>query len=197
MRCGAVNFRREGKGRNEARDPQAPVQSSDSVETHMPLQGGGEMGQERGLGPVGVTREARVDDFHVLAQRAQRQGRGQAAIEPNQPQIIVHPAIGRFDQRIIEAVDDGVVEQQLQGLQFRVQLGCQAVGVERGDGGAMTGRDRLQLGLVGGFGIDPYRRPLDDGAILIGRLGQLEPRLDELDARAGVDGEHALRFKDA
>ena len=44
---------------------------------------------------------------------------------------------------------------------------------------------------------DAHRRALDDGAELVGGAGQLQARLDELDARARVDGEHPFRLEHA
>ena len=46
--------------------------------------------------------------------------------------------------------------------------------------------------LVALLGEGPHCRPLDDGAELVGRFGQLKPGLDELDAGARMDGEDPL-----
>ncbi len=51
--------------------------------------------------------------------------------------------------------------------------------------------------LVAQFGEGAHGGALDDGAELVGRLGQLRARLDELDAGARVDGEDALDLERA
>src|SRR3546814_2230569 len=50
---------------------------------------------------------------------------------------------------------------------------------------------------VAGLGIAPRRRALDDRAELIGAAREFEVGLQKLDARARVDGEHALGLEHA
>ena len=50
---------------------------------------------ERGFGTVGVSGDAGVDDLQVLVQRAQGEWGRQAAIESDETQVVVHPAIAR------------------------------------------------------------------------------------------------------
>ena len=58
-----------------------------------------EMSAEGGFGAVGVPGDAGVNDLQVLVQGAQGEWGRQAAIESDETQVVVHPAIAEIDKR--------------------------------------------------------------------------------------------------
>ena len=108
----------------------------------------------------------------------------------------MHALVAGFDQWVVQRPDNGVVQQLLQALEFALAHIGQSVAFNGSDQRQMAAFDLGKLGVLGRFGIDRNRRPLDDAAELIGRARQLQPRLDELNARARMNGQHALGFQD-
>ena len=147
----------------------------------------------RRRGCLRVARLACQDDLHVLAQGLQHERRGDLSVQPDQANVIVQPLVGALDQWIGQAADDGVMQQGLEFLEFGPGVVGEPAALDLVDGREVPPFHFRQFGLVGGLRIDSCRGAFQDAAKLIGRSGQLEPRLHELDARARVDDRRSPR----
>src|SRR6187455_2805902 len=141
---------------------------------------------------VGIAPYAGFENLDVLAQSAQRERRGDPAIELDQDEIVLEAPGGGLDEGIAQAGHHLPMQATLERFELRKIFRLESFARNLFDQGFMVLEqpgDRLRIGALR---IGAGRGSLDHGAELVGAARELEIGFQELDAGARVNGEDTL-----
>ena len=155
-----------------------------------------EVPHQRRLRLVGIATYARFENLDVLPQRAQRERRGDAAIELDENEIVLEAPGGGLYERIAQAGHHFPMQPTLERFELRKIFRLEAFVRDLFDQGFVVLEQLRDRQRVGALRKGAGRGPLDHRAELIGAARELEIRFQELDAGARVNREDTFGLED-